>query len=76
MVKINRTVISDTSEDGNSFFFHSTSVHNIEDEPEIEVEIVPEIEAEIVPEEQEVPLLDESINEVAEDNVGVDSGLA
>ena len=27
-MKINRTVISDTSDDGNSFFFHSTSFHN------------------------------------------------
>jgi hypothetical protein len=28
VVKINRTVISDTSDDGNSFFFHSTSFQN------------------------------------------------
>ena len=30
MLKINRTIISDTSDDGNSFFFHSTSFHNLD----------------------------------------------
>lgn len=29
VVKVNRTVIADTSNDGNSFFFHSTSFHNV-----------------------------------------------
>jgi hypothetical protein len=28
VVRINKTVIADTSDDGNSFFFHSTSFHN------------------------------------------------
>ncbi len=31
MVKINRTVIADTSDDGHSFFFHSTSFNNDDD---------------------------------------------
>ena len=30
VVKVNRTILSDTSEDGNSYFFHSTSFHNVE----------------------------------------------
>jgi len=29
VVRVNRTVISDTSEDGSSFFYHSTSFHNV-----------------------------------------------
>ncbi len=31
VVKINQTVIADTSDDGSSFFFHSTSYHNVGD---------------------------------------------
>ena len=30
VVKVNRTVISDTGDDGTSFFFHSTSFHNVQ----------------------------------------------
>ena len=28
VVKVNKTIIHDTSEDGSSFFFHQTSYHN------------------------------------------------
>ncbi len=77
MVKVNRTVVSDTSGDGNSFFFHSTSFNTFDQE---ETE---EIDAEIPAEEnEEIPFLDEAINEVPEDfggvenNVGIDEGLA
>ena len=31
VVRINRTSFSDTSDDGSSFFFHSTAIHNIGD---------------------------------------------
>lgn len=31
IVKINRTFVLDTSDNGNSFFFHSTSFHNVGD---------------------------------------------
>lgn len=85
VVKVNRTVISDKSEDGNSFFYHSTSIHNFgkdaeeeeTEEAEVpEVEIIPqEPEVEII-ENDEIPFLDETINEVPEDNVGIDEGLA
>merc|ERR1719384_1167641 len=36
VVKINRTVISDTSDDGSSFYFHSTSLHNFDQSKEPE----------------------------------------
>ena len=112
VVKVNKTVISDTSDDGSSFFFHSTSFHNVQsgnsDEEETEVEIIPEekqkpkeeVEFDEFPvsstissiseipiledydvieneyETNEIPLdLDESINEVPEENVGIDDGL-
>ena len=36
VVKINRTVISDSSDDGSSFYFHSTSLHNFDQSKEPE----------------------------------------
>ena len=103
---MNKTVISDTSDDGSSFFFHSTSFHNVQTgnsgEEETEVETIPEeeqkpkeeVEFDEFPvseipiledyddvieneyETNEIPLdLDESINEVPEENVGIDDGL-
>ena len=85
IVKVNRTIISDTSDDGNSYFFHSTSFHNF-DKPEEnaskgevdEVTEKPEEKFEEFPivEYEEIPFLDDSLNEVPEDNVGIDGGLA
>ena len=82
MIKINKTVISDTSDDGSSFFFHSTSLHNIgrpsedkEEEAEEDVELENEDETEIFEEfpEADIPILDETINEVPEEeNVNID----
>jgi len=109
VVKVNKTIIHDTSEDGSSFFFHQTSYHNfgstsdenvedvsLEEEKDDEVQkttkfdefpissttSLPEIpELEDFPLEyednqtNEIPIVDESINEVAEENVGIDDGL-
>jgi len=36
VVRINRTSFSDTSDDGSSFFFHSTAIHNIGDGIEVD----------------------------------------
>merc|ERR1719242_1154859 len=119
LVRVNKTIIHDTSEDGSSFFFHQTSYHNFggnsdQDENVEDVSLeeeenddkvqksttkfdefpiissssssttsLPEIpELEDFPLEyednqtNEIPIVDESINEVAEDNdVGIDDGL-
>ena len=100
MVKINKTIISDTSDDGSSFFFHSTSLHNIgrpnedkeieedvaletEDEEEVAMENVDDDQGNEEEKEEEedfeefpvpdIPVLDEAINEVPEDeNVNID----
>ena len=48
VVKINRTVISDSSDDGSSFYFHSTSLHNFDQSKE------PEEEAKEEPQEPEI----------------------
>ena len=97
IVKVNKTVISDTSDDGNSFFYHSTSFHNVENPDENDSEVVEDkveptdVEekeeeeeedfeefpnAKDVESEEEIPFLDEALNEVPEDNVGIDGGLA
>jgi len=96
IVKVNKTVISDTSDDGNSFFYHSTSFHNVENPDENDSEVVEDkveptdVEekeeeeedfeefpnAKDVESEEEIPFLDEALNEVPEDNVGIDEGLA
>ena len=86
-MKINRTVISDSSDDGSSFFFHSTSLHNFDhgtEEEDSEEPLLPETETEKEepeePEEEfeefpqateEIPDLDEALNEVPE-NVNID----
>ena len=60
VVHINKTTISDTDEDGNSFFFHRAVIHNIgapEDESKDNYE----------------PELEEDDKE--EDDDGVDAGL-
>ena len=83
VVKVNRTILSDTSEDGNSYFFHSTSFHNVE-QADGETDAVDEVTEESedkfeefpIKENNEIPFLDESLNEVPEDNVGIDEGLA
>merc|ERR1712130_603544 len=63
IVKVNKTIISETSDYGNSYFFHSTSFHNF-DRPEEKFEEFPIVESE------QVPIVDDSLNEVEEDNVG------
>jgi len=109
VVKVNKTIIHDTSEDGSSFFFHQTSYHNfgsssdenvedvsLEEEKDDEVQKttkfdefpissttslpnIPELEDFPLEYEDnqtnEIPIVDESINEVAEENVGIDDGL-
>ena len=86
-MKINRTVISDSSDDGSSFFFHSTSLHNFDHgtkEEDSEEPLLPETETDKEepeePEEEfeefpqateEIPDLDEALNEVPE-NVNID----
>lgn len=75
VVKVNRTIVSDTSEDGNSYFFHSTSFHNVEqadDKSDAVDEVTEESEDEFeefpIKENDEIPFLDDSLNEVPEDN--------
>ena len=83
VVKVNRTILSDTSEDGNSYFFHSTSFHSVE-QPDDKTDAVDEVTEESeekfeefpIKEYDEIPFLDDSLNEVPEDNVGIDEGLA
>ena len=87
IVKVNKTIISETSDDGNSHFFHSFSFHNF-DRPEENTFKNEEVEDEItekpkekfeefpIVESEQIPILDDSLNEVAEDNLGVDGGLA
>ncbi len=79
VVKINRTVVSDTSDDGTSFFFHSTSFHNVhssndDDYGDYNAEEAPRQEEE--EESDEVPMLEDEAND-EEENVGagVDDGL-
>merc|ERR1719431_680223 len=82
IVKVNKTIISDTSDDGNSYFFHSTSFHNFDkpveenaskDEKVDEVTEKPEDKFEEFPivEYEEIPFLDDSLNEVPEDNAEI-----
>merc|ERR1712156_1095647 len=81
IVKVNRTIISDTSDDGNSYFFHSTSFHNFDKPEEMESKDETVDEATEKPEEkfeefpikeyEEIPFLDESLNEVPEDNAEI-----
>ena len=65
IVHINKTTISDTDEDGNSFFFHRAVIHNI-GAPEDEVN-----------ENQNKDNYDPelSLDEDDIDDTGVDSGL-
>ena len=101
---MNRTVISDTSDDGTHFFFHSTSYHNFEGpkesnqdaeeetevanvkpaEPETPFDEFPqatieyeEIDQSPTIKSNEIPFLDDSLNEVLDDeNVGNAGGIA
>ena len=85
IVKINRTVISDTSDDGTSYFFHSTSLHNVEennpateedaDQPFEEFPNAVPVAGEDIPEYPD----DDSLNEifqVGDSTRGIDGGLA
>merc|ERR1719382_1378799 len=65
VVRVNRTVIKDTDENGNSFFF-SSSVHHVlqegdEEEQESEEDAVEEEEEEKEGEE-EIPIIEEDFN--------------
>merc|ERR1712117_814781 len=67
VVRINRTSFSDTSDDGSSFFFHSTAIHNIGDGIEVDSDEASgdaddEVEVETLP-------------DVSEADSGVDVGL-
>jgi len=66
VVRINRTSFSDASEDGSSFFFHSTAIHNIGDGDDVgDDETVEKVDDEV-----------ESLPDVSEDvDSGVDVGL-
>jgi len=67
VVKINRTVISDSSDDGNTFFFSSTSFHNVQTPGDVENDKdtdMEEVEERDFDEYGEVPVLggnDESV---------------
>jgi len=71
VVRINRTSFSDTSDDGSSFFFHSTAIHNIGDGTDVDggegnnETIDDDVEDEV-----------ESLPDVSEDvDSGIDVGL-
>jgi len=75
VVRINRTSFSDTSDDGSSFFFHSTAIHNIGDgsdvsgdEDNIETNDDSDDEVETLPDVSEDDV-------VTGDDSGVDVGL-
>merc|ERR1711936_773250 len=67
VVRVNRTVIKDTDENGNSFFF-SSSVHHVlqegdEEEQQSEEDAVDEEEEEEKKEgEEEIPVIEEDFN--------------
>merc|ERR1712203_679169 len=55
VVKVNRTILSDTSEDGNSYFFHSTSFHNVE-QADGETDAIDEVKEESEDKFEEFPI--------------------
>merc|ERR1711874_597102 len=66
VVRVNRTVIKDTDENGNSFFF-SSSVHHVlqegdEEEQQSEEDAVDEEEEEEKEGEEEIPVIEEDFN--------------
>jgi len=89
-VKINRTVLADTDENGNQFFFHSSVLHNFDgtnDDGQDVVDLLPNIDdnanesdVEII---SEIPESDPAINEINDEvrseefpsASGVDEGL-
>jgi len=63
IVRINRTVVSDTDDNGNQFFFHSSVIHNFgEDGVEVEVEVDPK-------QDEVVGVVEEQLPEVVEEQL-------
>merc|ERR1711963_711800 len=83
VVKVNRTVISDTSDDGSSFFYHSTSFHNFgqgsddQDDDEVfdEFPISTSESIPVVPDVEDFENEISQTNEIPLENVGIDDGL-
>jgi len=79
IVRINRTVLSDSDDSGNQFFFHSSVIHNFGDDiPEVDIvaeddltpdQVVGQVDleepVEVVAEEL-LPEADEALNEIDE----------
>ena len=73
MVHINKTVIADTDEDGNSFFFHRAVFHNIGNSEAPEETAADEDEEKIVEEVSDLSNEEEEAEDYPE--TGVDEGL-
>jgi len=73
IVRINRTVVSDTDDNGNQFFFHSSVIHNFGDDGvEVDVELQPEQQDEVVGVVEEqlpevIEVVEEQLPEAVED---------
>ena len=81
-VRINKTVLSDSDGFGGHFFFHSSVVHNIDDESSEktkqvaeaeaeEIEAEEEIDAEVEKQEQEAEVDSETNNEEVDDETEI-----
>ena len=73
MVHINKTVIADTDEAGNSFFFHRAVFHNIGNSEDFEATDVNEAEEETV--EEVSDLSNEEEDPEDDPETGIDDGL-
>ena len=73
VVHINKTVIADTDEDGNSFFFHRAVFHNIGNAEASEENDANEDEEKIVEEVSDLSNEEEEAEDYPE--TGVDEGL-
>merc|ERR1712008_464986 len=72
LVHINKTTISDTDENGNTFFFHKSVIHTISDADDASDELETE-EEEPEKESEELEEESEELETVSDD--GVDDGL-
>ena len=73
VVHINKTVIADTDEDGNSFFFHRAVFHNIGNSEASEENDANETEEKTVEEVSDLSNEEEELED--EPETGVDEGL-
>ena len=73
MVHINKTVIADTDEAGNSFFFHRAVFHNIGNSKDSEATDANEAEEETVEEVSDLSKEEEDPEDDPE--TGIDDGL-